>query len=161
MCVFDFFEAAISNQEYTGKIKYQYSMICKLDQDANFVWNSVIALDGFTNFIYTQRLRTQTSSKIDILESNVKPAMQFLINYDRIIGACQLGNVIYTNLLDSETGEVVAKGVYEELGNEQITGFLPWFEEKFLVWGREHKNLLTRPTLYMRKIKVVEKSNVE
>ena len=109
LCVFDFFEAAISNQEYTGIIKYQYSMICKLDQDANFVWNSVIALDGFTNFIYTQRLRTQTSSKIDILESNVKPAMQFLINYNRIIGACQLGNVIYTNLLDSETGEVVAK----------------------------------------------------
>lgn len=161
MCVFDFFEAAISNQEYTGKIKYQYSMICKLDQDANFVWNSVIALDGFTNYIYTQRLRTQTSSKIDILESNVKPAMQFLINNNRIIGACQLGNVIYTNLLDSETGEVVAKGVYEELGNEQITGFLPWFDEKFLVWGRERKNLLTRPTLYMRKIKVVEKSNFE
>ena len=161
MCVFDFFEAAISNQEYTGITKYQYSMICKLDQDANFVWNSVIALDGFTNFIYTQRLRTQTSSKIDILESNVKPAMQFLINYNRIIGACQLGNVIYTNLLDSETGEVVAKGVYEELGNEQITGFLPWFDEKFLVWGRERKNLLTRPTLYMRKIKVVEKSNFE
>jgi hypothetical protein len=161
MCVFDFFEAAISNQEYTGKIKYQYSMICKLDQDANFVWNSVIALDGFTNYIYTQRLRTQTSSKIDILESNVKPAMQFLINYNRIIGACQLGNVIYTNLLDTKTGEVVAKGVYEELGNEQITGFLPWFDEKFLVWGRERKNLLTRPTLYMRKIKVVEKSNFE
>ena len=158
MCVFDFFEAAISNQEYTGKIKYQYSMICKLDQEANFVWNSVIDLDGFTNFIYTQRLRTQTSSKIDILESNVKPAMQFLINKNRIMGACQMGNVIYTNLLDSETGEVVAKGVYEELGNEQITGFLPWFDENFLVWGRERRNLLARPTLYMRKIKVVEKS---
>lgn len=159
MCVFDFFEAAISNQEYTGKIKYQYSMICKLDQEANFVWNSVIALDGFTNFIYTQRLRTQTSSKIDILESNVKPAMQFLINKNRIMGACQLGNVIYTNLLDSENGEVVAKGVYEELGNEQITGFLPWFDENFLVWGRERRNLLARPTLYMRKVKVVEKSS--
>ena len=161
MCVFDFFEAAISNQEYTGKIKYQYSMICKFDQDANFVWNSIIALDGFTNFIYTQRLRTQTSSKIDILESNVNPAMQFLINYNRIIGGCQLGNMIYTNLLDTETGDVVAKGVYEELGNEQISGFLPWFDEKFLVWGRERKNLLTRPNLYMRKIKVVEKSNFE
>jgi hypothetical protein len=161
MCVFDFFEAAISNQEYTGKIKYQFSMVCKLDQEANFVWNSVIALDGFTNFIYTLRLRTQTSSKIDILESNVKPAMQFLINKNRIMGACQLGNVIYTNLLDSENGELVAKGIYEELGNEQITGFLPWFDENFLVWGRERKNLLTRPTMYMRKIKIVEKPNFE
>nr|WP_299418177.1 hypothetical protein [uncultured Emticicia sp.] len=161
MCAFDFFEAAISNQEYTGKIKYQFSMVCKLDQEANFVWNSVIALDGFTNFIYTQRLRTQTSSKIDILESNVKPAMQFLINKNRIMGACQLGNVIYTNLLDSENGELVAKGIYEELGNEQITGFLPWFDENFLVWGRERKNLLTRPTMYMRKIKIVEKPNFE
>lgn len=157
MCVFDFFDAAISNQEYTGKIKYQYSMVCKLDQEANFVWNSVIDLDGLTNYIYTQRLRTQTSNKIDILESNVKPAMQFLINKNRIMGACQMGNVIYTNLLDSETGEVVAKGIYEELGNEQVTGFLPWFDENFLVWGRERRNLLARPTLYMRKIKVVEK----
>jgi len=67
------------------------------------------------------------------------------------------GYVIYTNLLDTENGEVVAKGVYEELGNEQITGFLPWFDENFLVWGRERRNLLARPTLYMRKIKVVEK----
>lgn len=157
MCVFDFFDASISNQEYTGKVKYHYSMVCRLDGEANFVWNSVIALEGLTNFIYTQRLRTQTSSKIDILESNVKPAMRFLVNKNRIMGACQLGNVIYTNLLDTSTGEVVAKGMYEELGNEQITGFSPWFDENFLVWGRERKNLLARPTLYMRKIKIVEK----
>ncbi len=156
MCVFDFFEASISNQEYTGKIKYQYSMVCKLDTEANFVWNSIIALDGYTDFIYTQRYRTQTSNMIDILESNVRPAMQFLVNKNRIMGACQMGNVIYTNLLDTENGEVVAKGVYEELGNEQITGFLPWFDENFLVWGRERKNLLARPSLYMRKIKIVE-----
>jgi hypothetical protein len=159
MCVFDFFDASISNQEYTGKIKYNFSMICKLDQEANFVWNSVIALDGLNTFIYTQRLRTQTSNKIDILESNVKPAMRFLVNKNRIMGACQFGNVIYTNLLDTETGEVVAKGVYEEMGNEQITGFSPWFDENFLVWGRERKNLLARPTLYMRKIKIVEKNS--
>ncbi len=157
MCVFDFFDASISNQEYTGKVKYQFSMVCRLDSEANVVWNSVIALDGLTNFIYTQRLRTQTSNKIDILESNVKPAMRFLVNKNRIMGACQFGNVIYTNLLDTNTGEVVAKGVYEELGNEQITGFSPWFDENFLVWGRERKNLLARPTLYMRKIKIVEK----
>ncbi len=157
MCVFDFFDASISNQEYTGKVKYQYSMVCRLDSEANFIWNSVIALDGLNNFIYTQRLRTQTSNKIDILESNVKPAMRFLINKNRIMGACQFGNVIYTNLLDISTGEVVAKGIYEELGNEQITGFSPWFDENFLVWGRERKNLLARPTLYMRKIKIVEK----
>ena len=157
MCVFDFFDASISNQEYTGKVKYHYSMVCRLDNEANFVWNSVIALDGLTNFIYTQRLRTQTSNKIDILESNVKPAIRFLINKNRIMGACQFGNVIYTNLLDTNTGELVAKGVYEELGNEQITGFSPWFDENFLVWGRERKNLLARPTLYMRKIKIVEK----
>ena len=161
MCVFDFFDASISNQEYTGKIKYNYSMICRLDNEANFVWNSVIALDGLTNFIYTQRSRSQTNNKIDILESNVKPAMRFLVNKNRILGGCQFGNVIYTNLLDINSGEVVAKGVYEEMGNEQITGFLPWFEENFLVWGRERKNLLARPTLYMRKIKVVEKSNFE
>ena len=157
MCVFDFFDASISNQEYTGKIKYQYSMICRLDNEANFLWNSVITLDGLTNFIYTQRLRTQTSNKIDVLESNVKPAMRFLVNKNRIMGACQFGNVIYTNLLDTTTGEVVAKGVYEELGNEQITGFSPWFDENFLIWGRERKNLLANPTLYMRKIKIVEK----
>ncbi|WP_238806274.1 hypothetical protein [Emticicia aquatica] len=156
MCVFDFFDAAISNQEYTGKIKYDYSMVCKLDYEANFVWNSVIVLDGLTNFINTLRLRTQTSNKIDILESNVKPAMRFLVTKNRIMGACQFGNVIYTNLLDTNTGEIVAKGVYEELGNEQITGFLPWFDENFLVWGRERKNLLARPTLYMRKIKILE-----
>ncbi len=157
MCVFDFFDANISNQEYTGKVKYQYSMVCRLDENANFIWNSTIALDGLNNFIYTQRLRTQTTNKIDILESNVKPAMRFLVNKNRIMGACQFGNVIYTNLLDIDTGEVVAKGVYEEMGNEQITGFLPWFDENFLVWGRERKNLLARPTLYMRKIKIVEK----
>lgn len=156
MCVFDFFDASISNQEYTGKVKYQYSMVCRLDNEANFVWNSVITLDGLSNFIYTQRLRTQTSNKIDILESNVKPAMRFLVNKNRIMGACQFGNVIYTNLLDINTGEVVAKGMYEELGNEQITGFSPWFDENFLVWGRERKNLLARPTLYMRKVKIVE-----
>lgn len=157
MCVFDFFDASISNQEYTGKIQYEYSMICKLDNEANIIWNSVIALDGLTSFIYTQKFRSQTSNKIDVLESNVKPAMRFLINKNRIMGACQFGNVIYTNLLDISTGEVVAKGVYEELGNEQITGFMPWFDENFLVWGRERKNLLARPTLYMRKIKIVEK----
>ena len=157
MCVFDFFDATISNQEYTGKIEYEYSMICKLDDDANIIWNSVIALDGLTSFIFTQKFRSQTSNKIDVLESNVKPAMRFLINKNRIMGACQFGNVIYTNLLDTNTGEVVAKGMYEELGNEQITGFMPWFDENFLVWGRERKNLLARPTLYMRKIKIVEK----
>lgn len=157
LCVFDFFEASISNQEYTGKINYFYSLICKFDKEANLVWNSVIALDGLTNFVFTQKFRSQTTNKIDILESNVKPAMQFLINKNRIMSACQFGNLIYTNLLDTSTGDVVAKGVYEELGNEQITGFLPWFDENFLVWGRERKNPLARPSLYMRKIKIVEK----
>ncbi|AFK04633.1 hypothetical protein Emtol_3505 [Emticicia oligotrophica DSM 17448] len=157
MCVFDFFDANISNQEYTGKVKYQYSMICKFNNEAQILWNSVIALDGLTSYIYTMRSRTQTGSKLDILESNVKPAMQFLINKNRILGGCQFGNVIYTNLLDSDTGEVVAKGMYEEAGNEQITGFLPWFDDNFLVWGRERRNLLARPSLYMRKMKIVEK----
>ena len=82
--------------------------------------------------------------------------MRFLLNKDRIMGACQFGNQIITSLFDTKTGHIVANGTYQEAGNEQITGFLPWFDDNFLLWGRERKNLLARPTLYLRKIKIVE-----
>ena len=156
ICVFDFFDASLSNQEYVGKITYQSSMICRLDGSAKMLWNTVLGLDGLTDFIFTQRFRSQTANKTDILESNVKPAMRFLLNKDRIMGACQFGNQIITSLFDTKTGHIVANGTYQEAGNEQITGFLPWFDDNFLLWGRERKNLLARPTLYLRKIKIVE-----
>jgi hypothetical protein len=155
ICVFDFFDASIQNDEYSGMIRYDQSLICRLSNTGQIVWKTVLPLEGIQKLLYSAK-RSQTSSKYDVLESNVKPAMQFLLNKNRLIAACQIGNTVTTSLLDTEKGLVTAKANYEHSNEEFISDFLPWYDDVFLIWGKNKNNALLTTNLYMRKMKIVE-----
>ncbi len=155
MCVFDFFDASIHNAEYSGIIQYAQSLICRIDSAGQIVWKTELPLEGIQKFLYNAK-RSQTSSKFDVLESNVAPAMQFLLNKNRLIAACQIGNTVTTSLLDTQNGLVTAKANYEHGNEELISDFLPWYDDVFLIWGKNKSNPLLMTNLYMRKMKIVE-----
>lgn len=155
MCVFDFFDASIQNSEYTGMIRYAKSLVCRIDSVGQIVWKTELPLEGIQKFLYSAK-RSQTSSKFDVLESNVKPAMQFLLNKNRLIAACQIGNTVTTSLLDTQNGLVTAKAIYEHGNEEFITDFLPWYDDVFLIWGKNKSNPFLMTNHYMRKMKIVE-----
>lgn len=155
LCVFDLFDASIQNAEFNGMVRYSLSLICRIDSLGKIVWKTEIPLEGIQKYIFGAK-RSQTSSKVDILESNVSPAMQFLLNKNRLIVASQIGNLVAASLIDTNNGMVTAKATYEHNNEEFISDFLPWYEDVFLIWGKNRNNPFLKTNLYFRKMKIVE-----
>ena len=157
ICAFDFFVASIVNAQTSGLTRYRYtkSLICRIDSAGQIVWKTELPIEGIQKFMYSVK-RSQTSSKFDVMESNVKPAMQFLLNKNRLIVACQIENLVTTSLLDTQNGLVTAKANYEHNEEEFISDFLPWYDDVFLIWGKNKSNPMLKTNLYLRKMKIVE-----
>lgn len=156
----ELFDANIINQDYAGRIKYDNGLIFKLDSLGEFVWKTKIPMAGVSNFIYAARLPYGiTTSKTELLESNVKPLVKILLEKDYIIGAFQVANAIQTLTINQVSGQKISFGQYQEQKNENIIGFSPWYKSNFLVWGRDRSIPFSSANLYMRRVEVVKPDN--
>jgi hypothetical protein len=160
VCVFDFFDASIQNSEYSGLVRYTQSLICRIDNQGKIVWKTEIPLEGIQKYLFSAK-RSQTSSKFDVLGSNVNPAMQFLLNKNRLIVANTVGNLVSASLIDTQNGLITAKATYEHNNEEYISEFLPWYDDVFLIWGKNRSNPLLKTNLYLRKMKIVEENKTK